>query len=187
MKYEDTPTKGVVIVGMVGGAALLVIGYLQGDTFGFPGSEAYQKYEFYNRAFSIGLLLASFAYLGIYQRYANILPKSGKTIYTLTLISLIGIIFGNAAEFWLFSNLPYQQLNMRSISFTIFALGLLLLGVVSLIGGILFLKNKEIPLLAGVLLVAYFPLIFLMANIASDFAGLGLPALGLGKIGRAHV
>ena len=161
MEFNQVVKRWMGIAGLLGGVSLISITLLMGNTFGYPGSEEYQIYQTKNRLTSISLLLASFGFIGFYPNRYITLPRAGKIAGALTAIGLTGMVVGNAAEFWLFSDLPYNQPNMRNVSFGIFVLGGLLMGIASLIGGVVFWRLQNVPRWIALLLILYLPSLIL--------------------------
>ena len=147
MKTKNT-VRWMGIVGLMGGVTIIIVTFLMGDTFGYPGSAAYQRYQTFNRVIGFALVCASFAFVGLYWSQRGVLPRLGKVAFILTVIGLAGLALGNIAEFWVYSDLPYVQppneWNMRHTSFAVFSLGGLVLDIGSLLGGIILLRVRTI-------------------------------------------
>jgi len=149
--------KPLGIVGFLGGLAALVLILLVGDTFGFPGSRDYQTYELFNRSMSFILVLQSCAILAFAAAHYSTLTSFGQRVISVILGGWIAMAIGTAAEFWLFSNLPYAEINMRSFSFSLFSMGSLITGLSMLILGIRILRNRRITWLFGAIFIVYLP------------------------------
>jgi len=149
--------KRLGIVGLLGGLVALVLILLVGDTFGFPGSRGYQTYELFNRSMSFILVLQSCAILAFATAYYGKLTNFGQNVLAVILGGWIAMAIGTAAEFWLFSNLPYAEINMRSFSFSLFSMGSLITGLSMLILGFSILRNLGITWLFGAIFIVYLP------------------------------
>ena len=150
--------KPLGIVGLLGGLVALVLILLVGDTFGFPGSRDYQTYELFNRSMSFILALQSCAILAFATAHYGKLTNFGQNVLAVILGGWIAMAIGTAAEFWLFSSLPYAEINMRSFSFSLFSMGSLITGLSMLILGFKILRSRRITWLFGILFIAYLPL-----------------------------
>lgn len=150
--------KPLAVIGLLGGLVALVLILLVGDTFGFPGSRAYQTYELFNRSISFILALQSCAILAFLTAYHDRLTNFEQGAISLLMGGWIAMAIGTAAEFWLFSDQPYAQINMRSFSFSLFSMGSLIAGFFMLILGFRILRGRRITWLFGVIFILYLPL-----------------------------
>jgi hypothetical protein len=156
--------KPLGIIGTLGGAAALAAILLEGGTFGYPGSAAYRVYEAFNRFMAVFLALQICSFLAIYIEGHEMLGKVGLRLVKFIVATWIAMAIGTAAEFWLYSDLPYPNspadFNMRTAAFALFFFGSIAAGISLLILGIRLFRNSGWHrLLAGALLL-YLPLYF---------------------------
>lgn len=151
------------IVGLLAGFASAISIALVGDTFGFPGSDAYRAYETFNRVMAILLTLQTCALAAFYLQTRNSLPRADWITAVIALVAWIGMGVGTAAEFWLFSDLPYGADNMRSSSFSVFSLSSLISGLALFVLGLRVLLRRQLSLGFGVVLMLYLPVDILFA------------------------
>jgi hypothetical protein len=165
MKYQ----KLLGVVGLLGGSVALVSIMVVGDTFGFPGSAEYLTYEIFNRSMAVLLALQTCSLIAFFIGRHEVLGKIDKRVVTIALIAWAAMAIGTAAEFWLYSDLPYPRtpadFNMRVAAFVLFFLGSLTAGVALLVLVIRLFKRRIINSLFGAALVLYFPLYFLGLSI----------------------
>ena len=114
----------LAISSALGGAAgvLLIIGFgLTG--WGPPGSAAYRTYELLNRLMAIALLIMAPGWLGMWHwrrgtgRWRTLVAGSGVLV----------VAAGTGAEFWLYSDLPYEGDSMRQAAYATASVGSLVL------------------------------------------------------------
>jgi hypothetical protein len=153
----------LAICGLLGGILALIAILLEGDTYGFPpGSAAYQLYEAFNRFIAVFLVLQTCSFSAFYITQNEMLGKSGRRLTKLALVAWIAMAIGTAAEFWLFSNLPYPNspadFNMRTVAFALFFFGSLAAGIVLLVLGLRLFRNGGLRRLLSATLILYLPL-----------------------------
>lgn len=177
MKQETRVIQTLSVVALVGGLTSALSILLIGDTFGLPGSPGYQEYERFNRVMGLLLALESGVILAFYRQQRARLGRIGRFMVMLVFVAWIGMAAGTAAEFWLFSDLPYGADNLRSVAFSFFSLASLVVGLTLLVLGIRILVRRQIPALVGLLMLFYLPVdlaafvadqsIFLASTLAS--------------------
>ena len=170
---------GVILLAALGltAAALALVDILRvGDTFGYPGSLLYDRYEAFNRRMAV-LLAAQLGGLAAFARaYLGGLPRTIRASLGLLGVAGLLMIAGTAAEFWLFSDLPYGSSNARSFAFGLFVAGLLVAGFTFLVLGVQLLRYER-----GSVPLAHLFIILLPLAIAFVVGGRSLfllPALG---------
>ena len=170
MKNSSCLIRGLGGAALLGAltAVLLIIAFAQ-TGWGAPGSTVYQTYELLNRLMAFSLLLMSAGWLGVllwskgYGRWASLLALVGSLI----------MVAGTAAEFWLFSDLPYSSgSNLRNAAWSTFGIGTLVLDIGATILGIAIWRSRYWPRWSGFILMLAFPIDFVA------FFLLGSPFLG---------
>lgn len=158
MKY----VKSLGVISVLSGAAALILILLVGDTFGFPGSAEYMTYEIFNRVMAVLLALQTCSLIALFVGEREVLGKSGKRALKIALVAWVVMAVGTAAEFWLFSDLPYPRtatdFNMRRVAFAFFFLGSLVAGLAFLLLGIRLFKRGVLYRFLGAVLMLYLPL-----------------------------
>ncbi|HEX5590824.1 MAG TPA: hypothetical protein VFX65_11090 [Candidatus Limnocylindrales bacterium] len=159
------------------------------DTWGNPGTEAYLRYERFNRVMAVILGLEALCLPAFAFANRSMFGRSHAAWLTIAVAGWLGMAVATAAEFWFFSGLAYETGNARDVAFTAFGIaGLVLLAGVVLLG-VSLLRRRAVPPVAAVALLA-FPLL----DVASYLAGMSifLPvtilalAVGLFTITRAR-
>ena len=170
---------GLALVGSVM-AVFLIIAFEQ-TGWGRPGSFAYQTYEMLNRRMAAALLLMAAGWLGMVLW----LPKGyGRWAAVITFISSLLMVVGVAAEFWLYTDLPYAEANLRSAAFSLFGLSSLALDLSLTVLGISLWRSRLWPRWSALILLLALPLdlvaffwldsIFLASTILALVMGLNL-------------
>ena len=150
-------------------AVFLIIAFAQ-NGWGAPGTAVYQRYEWLNRLMALSLLLMSTGWLGMVLWQ----PKGyGRGASVLALIGSLIMVVGTAAEFWLFSDLPYSRgTNLRNVAFAAFGMGGFVLDVGATILGVAIWRTRSWPPLSALVLMLALPIDF------AAFFLLGSPFLG---------
>ena len=150
-------TKTLSIIGLLGGLIATILIMISGDTFGLPGSTDYRVYENFNRVMALLLFFQACTLIAFYQRIQDDLPRLGQITNIVVIVAWIGMAVGTAAEFWLYSDLPYGVSNMRSTAFSVFSISGLFVGIGLLVLGIVVLRNRRIPRYNGIIFILYLP------------------------------
>jgi hypothetical protein len=156
MKDKNRLIRVLGGLALVGGvmAVFLIIAFEQ-TGWGRPGSFAYQTYEILNRRMAAALLLMAAGWLGMVLW----LPKGyGRWAAVVTFISSMLMMVGVAAEFWLYTDLPYAEANMRSAAFSLFSLSSLALDLCVTVLGITLWRSRLWPRWAAFVLMLALPL-----------------------------
>lgn len=172
------PAKGLGILSLAGSftAVPLVIAFAR-TGWGAPGSTAYQTYELLNRLMTVSLLMMAAGWLGLALR----IPAGyGRWGARLGLLASLVMAAGSAAEFYLFSHLPYELSNQRDAAWTAFLLGSLLLPISAAAAGAAIWRRPFRPRWAGMLLVLALPVQILAFFTFSPFLGPAVLALAAG-------
>jgi len=144
--------------------------------WGAPGTTAYRTYELLNRLMAFSLLLMVAGWLGLALRSPSGYGRWGAW---LALFSSLVMVVGNAAEFWLFSDLSYNCCNVRHVTWSTFLLGLLVTAVGATFFGMAYLRTGQGPRWSGFLLVFALPLFVIGFGFAA-FLGPSVLALAVG-------
>lgn len=173
------PTKCLGVLSLAGSftAVPLMIAFAF-TGWGEPGTTAFQTYELLNRLMAFSLLMMAAGWLGLALGSPSGYGRWGAW---LALSAALVIVTGNAAEFYLFTDQPYGDIrNLRTISWTAFSLGSLVLDVGSTIVGLAIWRRQLWPRWIGMLLMLALPLDILAFFIFSPFLGPAVLALAVG-------
>ncbi|MAU00753.1 MAG: hypothetical protein CL608_26710 [Anaerolineaceae bacterium] len=146
------------IAGLLSGLVAVVSIIIVGDTYGVPGTSAYQTYESFNRIMAVLILLESCAIAAFYMQRQHLMGTVEKILLSATFVAWLGMAVGTAAEFWLFSDQPYGANNMRSFAFSTFSVSSLIVGLSLLILGLRYIRNSQFPRYYVVFFLLYLPL-----------------------------
>lgn len=164
MAQSKQPVKPLGWVGAIGGAAALAAIFFEGGTFGYPGSAAYRVYETFNRLMALFLALQICSFLAVHIIGHQMLGRTGLRWVKFIIASWVSMAIGTAAEFWLYSDLPYPNspadFNMRTAAFGLFFFGSTAAGVGLLILGIRLLRKSGWQRFLAGILVLFLPLYF---------------------------
>ncbi|MDX1616489.1 MAG: hypothetical protein R3300_19420 [Candidatus Promineifilaceae bacterium] len=167
------------VVGFLSGLMAIVPIWFVGDSFALPGSTEYLRYQMFNRimAFLLAFQMCSiFAFL--LGRQA-VLTRVDKRVLTIALVAWAAMSIGTAAEFWLYSDLPYPRspadFNMRTAAFALFLLGSLIAGVANLLLALRPSTSNVLSHIFRVILVLHLPLF--VASFPVGFSIFIAPAL----------
>ena len=180
-------------VGLFAGLAALIAILTLGDTFGYPGSAAYRTYEAFNRGMGALILLMAAPLASFCLQSSPSLPQIDRGLTAILLAAWIGMAAGTAAEFWLFSDLPYSADNLRSASFSLFSFSSLVVGLASLALGIRLLLARQLPWTIPVVFVLILPLdvlLFIAGQsifLAATLAAIALSVLAFIQAGPSAV
>jgi hypothetical protein len=143
------------LFGGVAGALLIMAFSITG--WGEPGTTAYQRYEFLNRMMAVALLFMALGWLGGWRVIAGF----GRWASFLAFLGTIMIALGTAAEFWLYSDLPYSGASMRQTAYTTASMGGLIQDIGAMIVGLAVWRSGLWPRWLAILLLLSLPLDFL--------------------------
>ena len=155
------------ITGLLSGLVAVVSIIIVGDTYGLPGSAAYQTYESFNRIMAVLILLESCVIAAFYMQRHHLMRTIEKALIYTTFIAWLGMAVGTAAEFLLFSDQPYGVENVRSFAFSTFSFSSLIVGLSLLILGLRYIRNSQFPRYYVVFFLLYLPIdiaIFFLDN-----------------------
>jgi hypothetical protein len=170
------------IFGVIGSVLAAVFIFRVGDTFGFPGSSDYFIYERFNRSMAMFLFLQSCAILAFLSVVFEKLSPFSQRVAAVMFAGWISMVVGTAAEFWLFSDLPYAEPNMRSFSFSLFSIGSLVAGISMMILGARMLLRRTAEWYFGLILIFYLPVdiaLFIRGDSIFLTSAIGAAVLGI--------
>jgi hypothetical protein len=145
--------------------------------WGEPGTAVYQTYETLNRLAAFALLLMVPGWSGLFLA----LPRGyGRWGALVALVGALFMVAGNAAEFWLYSDLSYECCNARHTAFATFSLGSLVTDLGAMVAGIAMMRGGSEPPWLAALLILALPLDVTGFFLLSPFAAAAVPALALG-------
>lgn len=170
---------GLALAGGVA-AVPLMVGFDQLG-WGSPGTAVYERYELLNRLMSGALLLMAAGWWGM---VLGLPPGYGRGAAIVAFSSALLMVVGVAAEFWLYSDLPYAAPNMRQAAFGLFSMSSLVLDLGVTVLGMALWRGRLWPRWSAVLLMLALPLdlvaffgldsIFLAATILALVVGVNL-------------
>lgn len=146
------------LAGIVGGIFWFALHTFFTPDWGPPGTAAYERYELFNRLWTPGLLLMLLGFVGFYRSFRPRFTVSQRGGAIAMLIGLTMMVMGNWAEFWLFSEQSYTTGVGRNLSWTTFAIGLLILFIGAFVVGISSIRTTLLPRWFALLLLL-FPLL----------------------------
>jgi hypothetical protein len=169
---------------LIGGIAgvLLVLAF-SATGWGQPGTAVYTRYELLNRLMAVSLLFMAAGWLGAWL----VLSGFGRWAALLAFLGTILIAIGTAAEFWLYSDLPYNPPNegwtMRHTAYTTASIGGLVQDVGAMAAGLKVWRSGIWSRWVVIILLLSLPLDFLaFFTIGSPFLVSAVLALVIGWI-----
>lgn len=173
------------ILSLVGGLTaipLLVAFSVTG--WGAPGTAVYQTYELLNRLMAAALLLMAGGWVGVWRALAGY----GRWAAILALGGVLIMAAGTAAEFWLFTDLPYAGENGRQAAFTATSIGGLLLSMGATGVGLSIRRSRFWPRWSAIILLLALPLdMVAFFLLGSPFVTATVFALILGRFSRSRI
>lgn len=151
--------RALCVVGVIGGIFVLALQTALNPGWGPPGSEAYDRYEQWNRLWPVGLVAMCAGFAGVYGAVGVTGNRLARVSMRLLLLAFLMMVIGNVLEFWLYSNQPYGELNGRNISFMGFFMGVMLMLLASILFGVAVWRETARVELAA-LLILHGPLAF---------------------------
>jgi hypothetical protein len=144
-------------LGILGSLFWLSLNTLLSPDWGPPGSARYVSYETTNRLWALAFAGMLCGCLGLAARYRLAQSRLGRVAQRLAAGGLLVMIAGNMAEFWLFSQQAYGELNGRNLAW----IGVLLGWLTTLTGlgllGLAIWRGRFLPVWSGVLLALALP------------------------------
>lgn len=167
------------LLGIIGGLLGIALSFGFAATgWGEPGTAAYSTYEQLNRITGVALLLMAGGWLGV----AWVMPKGyGRGGAWVAFIASIAMFIGNAAEFWLFTDLPYgDPTNARSLSWLAYLFGSLVQAIGATVAGIYAWRTGSWPKLGAFVLIMALPIAAFTFVFLSPFFGPSVLAVTAG-------
>jgi hypothetical protein len=147
------------IASIVGGVSWIVYQWVSNTNlaWGAPGTATYRSYEVFNRLMALPLLLIGVGVVGVYLYQRHQLGLFGTAAFVVLLTGIVLMVVGNGAEFWLFTDLPYAQGNLRDQAWTLFLVGVLITLIGGLLAGIATWRARIFPRWSALLLPLFLP------------------------------
>ena len=150
--------RALALVGIVASLLVAVLTVVLSSEWGAPGTVAYERYELANRA--MGLLLVGLIPAPVALRLA--IPVGPDTrmlraVLAAIAVALVVLVIGNAAEFWLFTDAPYQGPGSqgRLLAWMSFLIGaLVVVGLTIVVGALAWTARQVARPLALIVLIA---------------------------------
>ena len=163
------------VLGVLGSLFWLGLNTLLSPDWGPPGSARYLGYEAVNRLWSLGFAGMLCGYAGLYQRYALRGSRPGRVGFRLAAIGLVLMMAGNVAEFWLFSEQAYGEINGRNLAWIGVLLGMLAALIGAGLMGAAGLRQRQqlLPRWSALLFLSALPATIIL--ILTAVALMGLP------------
>lgn len=169
------------VLSLLGGitAIPLIIAFMV-TGFGEPGTALYETYEQLNRLMAVLLLLMSAGWLGAWRAWP---VGPGHWAASVALIGSLIMVASNAAEFWLFSDLPYGVAgNGRDLSWMAFSIGSLVMDLGATLLGVAAWRSGRWPRWMAVFLMLALPLDVLSFFTVSPFLASAILAVAIGYL-----
>lgn len=115
---------------------------------------------------AILLALQTCALFAFFIGQGEMLGRLDQRVLTIALVAWTAMELGTAAEFWLYSDLPYGEINMRMTAFSLFFMSSLIAGLALPVLALRLSKTGILSRLFRVVLILYLPIF-----IALFFAG----------------
>jgi len=169
------------VLSVLGGiTAVPLIAAFMATGFGEPGTAAYETYEGLNRLMAGSLLLMTAGWLGAWLAWP---AGPGRWAASVALVGSLVMVSGNAAEFWLFSDLPYGVAgNGRGLSWMAFSLGSLVMDIGATLLGVAAWRSRRWPRWSAALLLLALPLDVVAFFTVSPFLAPAVLAVAIGYL-----
>jgi hypothetical protein len=162
-------------LGILGSLFWLSLNTILAPDWGPPGSTRYLGYETANRLWALAFAGMLCAFIGLRSRHSLAQSRLGRAALRFAFIGLLVMIAGNIAEFWLFSQQAYGQLNGRNLAWMGVLLGWLAVLTGLCLMGLCILRQRFLPSWSGMLLLLALPVtIALIIRRAISLMGLPL-------------
>ena len=107
---------------------------------------------------AILIALEACAMISFYFQQKDVFRNIERTVLLIALIAWIGMVAGTAAEFWLYSDLPYGEDNLRNTAFSVFSISSLVVGLALLAFGLVTFIRHQLPRYYSIVLILYLPI-----------------------------
>ena len=147
------------LAGLLGGLLWIILTIAFSSDWSAPGTLQYIAYQNYNRLWSLILFLMLLGFIGLYLQYPFRAGRLGQIGFGLLVLGFVLMMAGNIAEFWVFTDSPYEGgLNPRNLSWFTFLFGWLFTLIGSLLWGIHSNRTYVLPQWVGALLILSLPI-----------------------------
>jgi hypothetical protein len=193
LQTSDTPHAGRA--GLAAPVLLVLSGTVWGLWYfgmnwigwGEPGSDAYARYETYNRIAPAVLLMLLASTQAVRRLLSGSYGRAGGFGSHLASAGLLLMAAGSALEFWVFTETSYAKGSLRGLGWNTYCIGLpLFYAGTAALGFALRRARGFAP--AGALLMGWLPAGALL-SLAGSLTGVGLPGLStaVALCGTAYV
>lgn len=166
-------------MGGIAGLGLVIAFSLTG--WGEPGTAEYQTYELLNRLMAVALLFMAAGWVGAWP----LLSGYGRWAAIIAFLGTFTIAIGTAAEFWLYSDLPYSGTSLRQTAFAVAGIGGIIQDIGAMVVGVSIRRSDVWPgWAAGVFMLAIPLDILAFSALGTNFLVSAVIALVLGWILR---
>jgi hypothetical protein len=117
------------------------------------GTAAYQRYELLNRLMAVALVFMAAGWFGVGQ----VVGGNGRWAARLAFIGILIMALGTAAEFWLYSDLPYNGESMRQVAYSTTSIGGWLLNLGAMAVGSTIWRSRIWPRWSTIILLLALP------------------------------
>jgi hypothetical protein len=152
-----TLTRLFGLAGLLGGLAQLALKFA-GDQWGMPGTMQYTLYELTNRFMAAALVLMGLGFVGLRRAQRAPAGGLGGAGFALACLGWAAMVTGTVLEFWVFTHLPYGEMNARSWSWISVLLGALIMLIGAALWGAAAWRAQALPRWLALALLALLPL-----------------------------
>jgi hypothetical protein len=153
-EIEMKQVRWLAILSLTGGAMavplLIAFFIIEG---GAVGTAAYQRYELLNRLMAVALVFMAAGWVGVWQ----VVGGYGRWAAHLAFIGVLIMALGTAAEFWLYSDLPYNGESMRQVAYSTTSIGGWLLNLGAMAVGSTIWRSRIWPRWSTIILLLALP------------------------------
>ncbi len=173
---------------LVGGSIWIGLRFFSPD-WGPPGTSAYLGYELWNRFWAPALALMAAGFVGLWRDPRYAVSQVGRVGLAFLVAGLAIMAAGNAAEFWVFTNIPYggDGPTPRDLSWMSFLIGSLLALIGATVAGNAMAAGHFVPGWLSTALAIVLPATLLIGLVDMGWAGvpLGAAAIATGVRGAS--
>ena len=171
------------LAGIVGAAIWIGLAFFPPD-WGEPGTDSYHRYQTWNRIWAAALILMAIGVAGGARSNLPARSRSARWGLVVFTFALLVMAAGNAAEFWLFTDLPYDggsdAPNARSLAWMTFLLGWLGALIAGMVAGLALLRTGGRAVAGWPLALVLVLTIGIGAAATLSYAGIPLAAAVIG-------
>lgn len=179
--------RWLAVAGVVGGSIWIGLRFFSPE-WGPPGTAAYAGYELWNHIWAPAIVLMAAGFLGVRRSLAPAHRRAARTGLSILIAGLVVMAIGNIAEFWVFTNVPYNEgggPNARDLSWMSFLVGALLGVIGATTAGLAMIVQRATPMWVSAPLALVLPATFVLGSIDMSWAGapIGVAAVACGTFG----